>query len=99
MNTSLASSINAFGQDNHVSPSEDTLITLTYGQLRGLICQAVKGALQPVIDEVMELKATAASQGEEIAALRSKVASLESLQESETSRLWMDIAEDRRRLA
>jgi hypothetical protein len=36
---------------------------------------------------------------QEIAALRSKLASLESLQESEISRVCVDIAQDRRRLS
>lgn len=43
-------------------------------------------------------KATVASQQEEIAAMSRKIASLESLQESEISWVCMDIATDRRRI-
>ena len=39
------------------------------------------------------------SQGEEIAALRLKLASLESLQEQDTTRICLDIAYDRQRIA
>ena len=101
MDNVASARINNFGPalKADVQPAEESVFVLTSSQLRGLITSAVKEAIQPLQDEVMGLKATAASQGEEIAALRSKVASLESLQESETSRLWMDIAEDRRRLA
>jgi hypothetical protein len=49
--------------------------------------------------EVQGLRATVACQGEEMAALRSKLASLESMQESEISRVCVDIAQDRRRLS
>ena len=49
--------------------------------------------------EVEGLRAAVASQGYEMAALRSKLASMESLQESEISRVCVDIAQDRRRLA
>lgn len=95
-NTAISENI-AFSE-GHASPSNDTLITLTYAQLRDLITQAVEKAIQPLKDEVMGLKATVASQGEEIAALRSKLASLETLQEQDTTRICLDIAYDRRRL-
>jgi DNA-binding transcriptional regulator YiaG len=64
------SSINAFS----VEPSEDTLITLTYGQLRDLITQAVEKAVQPLQDRLESLESTATGQGEEIAALRLEMA-------------------------
>ena len=66
LDTSLASSINAFS----VSPSRDQLITLTIGQLQDLITQAVEKAIQPLQDEVSQLRATVARQGEMIAALQ-----------------------------
>ena len=97
MDKLATASINSFGPMPEAAavPPEDPIFVLTASQLQKIISRAI----QPLQDELSELKATVASQGEEIAALRSKVASLESLQESETSRLWMDIAEDRRRLA
>ena len=59
MDTTLSENIAFSG---HVSPSEDTLITLTYAQLRGLIAEAVQDAIQPLQDELLELKATVAEQ-------------------------------------
>jgi len=53
-----------------VSPSEDPIFVLTASQLQEIITQAVQEAIQPLQDEVMELKATVVSQGEEIRALR-----------------------------
>ena len=94
--------INSFAssemQADFVSPSEQS-ITVSLSDLRQIITEAVQKAIEPLQDEVMELKVTVASQGEEIAALRSKVASLESLQEQDTTRIRLDIAYDRRRLA
>jgi hypothetical protein len=80
------------------SPS-DQLIVLTYAQLQGLIVQAIQEAIQPLQDRIEALDATVANQGEEIASLRSTVTSLESLQEQDTTRICLDIAHDRRRLA
>jgi predicted RNase H-like nuclease (RuvC/YqgF family) len=80
-------------------PSSEQSITVSLADLRRIITEAVQKDIEPLQDEVMELKATVASQGEEIAALRSKLASLESLQEQDTTRICLDIAYDRRRLA
>ena len=70
----VAKAINGFAsaapQSNFVPPSEQ-LITLTYGQLQDLITQAVEKAIQPFQDEVSDLKATVARQGEKIAVLES----------------------------
>jgi F0F1-type ATP synthase beta subunit len=52
-----------------VSPSEESVFVLTSSQLSALITQAVEKAIQPLQDEVMQLKATVARQGEKIAAL------------------------------
>jgi hypothetical protein len=97
MDTTLSENI-AFS-NGFVSPSDDQLITLTYGQLRSLIIGAVSEAIQPLQDRVESLETPAISQGEEIAALRLKLASLETLQEQDTTRICLDIAYDRRRLA
>ena len=64
-------SINTFGispKADFVSPSEQ-LITLTIGQLQDIITQAVEKAIQPLQDEVRELKTTVTRQDEKIAAL------------------------------
>jgi uncharacterized coiled-coil protein SlyX len=101
MNKLADASINSFGpapKDDFVSPSEQ-LITLTIGELQDLITQAVQKAIQPLQDRIESLESMIASQDKEMAALRSKLASQESLQESEISRVCVNIAEDRRRLA
>ena len=84
-----AASINTFGPvpKVEVSPSEPIFV-LTAGQLKEIISQAI----QPLQDEVMELKATIACQNE-------KIRSLEAMQEAEISRVCVDIAYDRQRLA
>lgn len=64
---------------------------MTYSQLQDLIVQAVQEAIQPLQDEI-------AQNHQEIAALRLKMASLETLQEQDTNRICVDIAYDRRRL-
>jgi len=65
--------INTFGPSpkaDFVPPSEQ-LITLTYGQLQELIINAVTKAIEPLQDEVRELKAIVANQDEKIVALES----------------------------
>lgn len=60
-------SIKAFGQSpeaDNVPTSEESVFILTAGQLKDLI----KEAIQPLQDEVSQLKATVAAQGEKIAA-------------------------------
>ena len=62
--------INSFApiaeQTNFVQTSEEAVFILTAGQLKDLISQAI----QPLQDEFMELRATAAAQDEKIAALQ-----------------------------
>jgi DNA-directed RNA polymerase sigma subunit (sigma70/sigma32) len=65
-------SIKAFGQSpkaDFVPPSEDSAFILTSSQLSALITKAIEKALQPLQDEVRDLKATIARQDEKIAAL------------------------------
>jgi len=98
-----ATAINSFASngmqtDFPVPPSEQ-LITLTYGQLQDFITRAIEKAVQPLQDEVMQLQVTVAAQGEEIAALRTRLASVESLEEQDVTRLACDISQDRRRIA
>ena len=78
-------------QDDFVPPSEQ-LVTLTYGQLQELIINAVTKAIQPLQDEVSQLRATVASQGE-------KIATLETTQEQDANRICLDIAYDRQRIS
>jgi uncharacterized coiled-coil protein SlyX len=71
--------INTFGPSpkaDSVPPSEQT-VSLSYGQLHDFIKEAVEQAIQPLQDRLEALDATIANQGEEIASLRSTVASLE----------------------
>ncbi len=101
MDNVAVASINTFGiaPKANVPPSEDPIFVLTASQLRQIITNTVHEAVQPLQDEVMELKATTASQREEIASMGRKLASLEILQEQDTTRICLDIAYDRRRLA
>ena len=96
--TKLAdASINTFGNSPKadVPPSEDPIFVLTSSQLRQIVAEA----LQPLQDEVSQLQVDRDKDREEMATLRSKLASLETLQEQDTTRNCLDIAYDRRRLA
>ena len=92
----VAKAINSFApiaaQTNFVQPSEEAVFILNSGQLSALITKAIEKAIQPLQDEVRDLKATFARQGEMIAAL-------ESTEETDVDRICLDIAYDRQRLA
>jgi DNA-directed RNA polymerase sigma subunit (sigma70/sigma32) len=65
-------SINSFGisaKADFESPSEEAVFILNSVQLSALITKAIEKALQPLQDEVMQLRATVATQDEKIAAL------------------------------
>jgi hypothetical protein len=69
-------SLNTFGispKADSVPPSEEAVFVLTSGQLQDLI----KEAIQPLQDEISDLKATVARQDEKIAALESTQAHME----------------------
>jgi hypothetical protein len=83
--------INSFGQSpeaDHVPPSEEAVFIFTSSQLKDLI----KEAIQPLQDEVMQLKATMAAQEE-------KIAALETTEEHDVNRICLDIAYDRQRIS
>lgn len=83
--------LNTFGSSSPKvveSPVEESVFILTSSQLQDLI----KEAIQPLQDEISDLKATVANQNERITAL-------ESTEEQDISRLALDIAYDRQRLA
>ncbi len=88
----VAEAINSFlpaeQQADFVSPSEEPVFILTASQLQDLI----KEAIQPLQEEVSELKATIASQGE-------KITALESTEEQDITRICLDIVQDRKRIA
>jgi DNA-directed RNA polymerase sigma subunit (sigma70/sigma32) len=68
-------SINTFGispKADFVPPSEQ-LVTLTYGQLSDLVTQAIEKAIQPLQDEVMQLRATVERQEEKMASLEARI--------------------------
>ena len=96
MNEVANASINTFGPSPKADsePISEQLIVLTYDQIQNLI----KGAIQPLQDEVSQLRGERDQDCQEIAALRLKMASLETLQEQDTNRICLDIAYDRRRL-
>lgn len=89
-------SINSFGPMPGADESpEESIFVLTSSQLR----QIIQDALQPLRDEVEALREERDRDREDIASLRLKLASLESLQEQDTTRILLDVATDRRRLA
>ena len=94
MDNVASARINNFGPalKVDVQPAEESVFVLTSSQLREIIAQAVKEAIQPLQDRIESLE-------NRMSELQSKVASQESLQESEVSRICVDIATDRRRLA
>jgi chromosome segregation ATPase len=101
MSDVASANINTFGPSPKAgfeSPSEQ-LIVLSYGQLQDLIKGAIEQAIQPLQDEVSALREGIDQDHQEIAALRLKMASLETLQEQDTNRICLDIAYDRRRLS
>jgi DNA-directed RNA polymerase sigma subunit (sigma70/sigma32) len=55
--------------DFPVSPSEEAVFILNSGQLQDIITKAIEKAIQPLQDEVRDLKAIVARQDEKIAAL------------------------------
>lgn len=73
-------------------PPEDPIFVLTASQLRQIITQAVQDAIQPLQDRIESLQGMVDSQTE-------KIAALEDLQEHEISRVCVDIAYDRQRIA
>lgn len=98
----IAAAINTFAskptQVDFVPPS-DQLITLTFSQLRDLVTHAVGEATLPLQDRVSSLESRTVSLEEKNAALRAKISSLETIQEQEITRVCLDIAQDRRRIA
>lgn len=92
--TEVASaSLNTFGPSPKTDfvPSSEQLITLTIGQLQDIVTQAVEKAIQPLQDRVSEME-------DRIGHLHLKLASLESTEEQDVSRLAADIAYDRQRI-
>ena len=89
MDKVAAASINSFGPMPEAdAPPSEPIFVLTASQLQDIISQAAEKA----IDELSELKDAIAFQDE-------KIRSLEAMQEAEISRICVDIAQDRRRLA
>ena len=96
MNTNLAESINTFGHSpkaDFVPPSELS-ITVPASLLQDLI-----GTVQGLQDEVSQLHAERDQDRQQISALRARIASVESTEEQDVTRLACDIAYDRQRLA
>jgi uncharacterized membrane protein len=100
----VAEAINSFPpvgqQADIVSPSEEEpVFILTSSQLSALITRAVQKAIDPLVDRVSSMEDRISHLEEENACMRLKMASLESVEEQDISRLALDIAYDRQRLA
>ena len=83
------SSINAFPV-----PTSDQTITISLADLKDMI----KEALQPLRDEISRLREEIDQDHQEIAAMRAKLTSLESLQEQDINSVTREIALDRQRI-
>jgi hypothetical protein len=69
-------SINTFGispKADFVPTSEESVFVLTSSQLSALITQAVQKAIQPLQDEVTQLRTTVATQEEKIGSLEARI--------------------------
>ena len=86
--------INTFGQSPKADfvPTSEQHIIISLSDLSNLITKAVEKAIQPLQDEIAQLRATVDRQDE-------KIAALESTQEHDVNRICLDIAYDRQRLA
>jgi len=94
MDNVASAKINSFGNSpkaDFVPPSEQ-LITLTIGQLQDIVIQAVEKAIQPLQEEIAQLRSTVATQDE-------KMAALEATEEHDVNRICLDIAFDRQRIS
>jgi len=78
--------------DFPVSPSEEAVFILNSGQLSALITKAIEKAIQPLQDRIGDLEKIVAAQDE-------KIVALEATESQDISRLALDIAYDRQRLA
>lgn len=94
MDNVAVASINTFGPSPKADfvPTSEQLITLTYGQLQDLVIKAVEKAIQHLQDRISSLD-------DRIASLEEENAALAVTQEQDVSRLALDIAYDRQRLA
>jgi len=101
MNNVALARINTFGPSPKAgfeSPS-DQLIVLTYAQLQDLIKGAIEQAIQPLQDEIAQFREEIDQDHQEIEALRARTTSLETALDQEITRVCIDIAYDRKRLA
>ncbi len=87
-------SIDTFPIADILSLPRDQLVAVPAGLLQDLMeaHQAVKDGFESLRDEIVQAR-------EEIATLTARVSSLESQQEQEISRVCLDIAQDRQRIA
>lgn len=91
-----ATAINNFlseQEDSFVSPSDAAI-----SQLQDIISNAVQEVIKPLLERIEALEDTLAVQHEEMAAMRLKLAAIESLQEQDINRVTRDICYDRQRI-
>src|SRR5512139_224364 len=93
MDKLATASINSFG----IAPKAD--FESSYVTVPAAFLEELIGAIQGFKDEVSDLREERDQDRQEIAALRASVTSLETTQEEEISRVCVDIAYDRQRLA
>lgn len=86
-------------QADFVPPADEPFFVLTSSQLSALITQAVEKAIRPLQNRISEMEDRIDRLEEENVSMRLKMASLETTEEHDISRLALDIAYDRQRLA
>jgi hypothetical protein len=96
MDKLAVASINSFGLSPEADvPPEESIFVLTSSQLQEIISRTV----QPLQEHILALEDRAIALEEDNTVMSRKIASLETLQEQDTTRICLDIAYDRRRLA
>jgi TolA-binding protein len=84
---------------DNVPPADEPVFILTASQLSALTTQTVQKAIQPLRDRISEMDGRIARLEEENASMRLKMASLESTEEQDVTRICLDVAQDRQRIS
>src|SRR5512137_320610 len=92
----VAAALNNFAsqstQNDFAPKADEPIFTLSTSQLQEIIAEAIEEATKPLLNRLSALNDRVTAQGEEIIRLGT-------LQETEISRVCVDIAYDRQRLA
>jgi hypothetical protein len=95
VDTAQINSLPSTAQADFVPPADEPVFILTSSQLQDIISQAI----QPALDRISEIEDRMDRLEEENATLRLKMASLESTEEQDVTRIYSDVAQDRQRIS